>query len=154
MGAPRKCDYDELRRVAAANPGLSARALAARFGVSDPTVRRILMSDGERAAHDRRQRLWLVAAQPFCKNPDCLNRTWTAYTVGRTGFCQDCWNDWRQRNRVPQHGTESEYRAGCRCRDCTDAARDARQRRRLRQAQELKSPQSADSPCLPSDAAA
>ena len=65
-------------------------------------------------------------------------------TKSGTQACRECyrahWRAWNERrkatdykpDRVPRHGTQTEYGWGCRCRDCTDAASESARKLRAK----------------------
>jgi hypothetical protein len=54
---------------------------------------------------------------------------WKRGTKPSTGLCPKCLGLSR---RTAEHGTETRYSSGCRCRPCKDASAAARRRRRAR----------------------
>lgn len=121
MGRPRKFDWDEARRLRA--EGLTYREIGERLGVShhavncacDAAVRMRKRADTKRR---------LEASRVPCRG-GCGVLVWMQ--GGRSGYCLSCLGE---RRRVVRHGTENEYRQGCRCEPCRLAASEAKRRRR------------------------
>jgi hypothetical protein len=121
-GRPRSFDYDEAKRLR--SEGLSYREIGRRLGVSDTAVQRACDP-----AYRRRQRAsgerWIEEQRHPCFG-GCGVLVWH-HQAARSGYCRACFGE---RRNVVRHGTENEYRQGCRCRDCTTAAAEAKRRRR------------------------
>lgn len=122
MGAPRRFDHDEARRLRA--QGLTYHAIGLRLGVSDTAVARACDPRVRRnfALASRRR---LEAQRTPCRG-GCGLLVWT-HRPGHSGYCRACLGE---RRNVARHGTETEYNQGCRCEACTAAATTARRRRR------------------------
>jgi hypothetical protein len=125
MGAPRRFSHEEARRLR--STGLSYEAIGARLGVSGNSVARACDPDYRdrqyAASHSR-----LVELRKPCLG-GCGALVWT-HTKSRTGLCPTCLGKKVRADNGPRHGTENEYRQGCRCDLCRAAVAKARARRR------------------------
>jgi hypothetical protein len=99
--------------------------VARRFGVSYPTIRRVVDPEwGARYDAAARDRIYAMYRQP------CIDGCGqTAWTINGPGRCPACTS---KRRMTDQHGTDAVYRRGCRCDVCRDqsAARKREWRRR------------------------
>lgn len=129
MARPRAFDHDEARALRAS--GLVYSVIAERLGVSTNSVARACDT-----AYAKRQaaisKTLIEAKRRPCRG-GCGVLVYDHYASGnRTGYCPTCLGEKRREVNGTHHGTEYEYRYGCRCGDCRRAMNAARAVRRKR----------------------
>ncbi len=122
--ALRKFDHDEARDRHAKGEGIAP--LAREYGVAWAAVARVVDERVRRKMHA--QSLANLERRRMPCRGGCGVLVWQ-HGPRRTGYCPQCLGEKRN---VVNHGTESEYRDGCRCPLCTQAASEAKRQRRLR----------------------
>lgn len=130
MAHARRFDHDEA--YARWQAGETFAQLALAYGVTTQAIRYLvkMRQPGGRDEINTYQREYQrrVRRKPCVRG--CGRLAWSG--PGRTGICNACARADQTAAAEAQenHGTETRYCFGCRCVQCTAAARDAKRRRR------------------------
>lgn len=126
--ARRRFDHEEaIRRY---QNGEIIHRLAREYGVTDAAVRRVVNPEVRAKMHAAAAEFLASQRQPCVGG--CGRLVWMHGPRPKTGLCQRCYAAKLRAEHVPQHGTENEYKLGCRCGACTAAITALRRERRHR----------------------